>query len=451
MPLDLSPLENASRLLVEAELKVATGGGGRFQPTGFPDLGPALYKGADGNDWLLVESPQSMANRMERVCWVDGDSVMDRVGKYNTDCDGIPYVLTVDADDKPLTASTLEAHRLSSPYIWDTQKVKAPEEKKDGNEEQVTFPKYLKDLFTIGENRLVPWKKVAEGLLKVDPGCLLHGIWFNDSALAGGKVRITRALSGYIEAGSPSPANYGFQKRDAVSDRTDKEAGQSAAEGFGSVIGPKQHFTSPKIHAYFQIDLERLRSYGLNPEQVNALTAWAIYKIRRVLLSSRDGVADLRTECKFEPESVTAKYVNKDTGKKEDYSLPEIDDDLKAALELLKGNVTKVKWIPNIEGRAELPADFDEKTLKRAGLEAKSRFEKAKPKKNSKNRQEKSFFIIFGEWSASDKVSLLNQNPKDPAQSIVHGAIKDYETKWEAKTQSRKPEKDEEEGDGDEK
>ena len=143
--------------------------------------------------------------------------------------------------------------------------------------------------------------------------------------------------------------------------------------------------------------------------------------------------------------------MNKDTGKKEDYSLPEIDDDLKAALELLKGNVTKVKWIPNIEGRAELPADFDEKTLKRAGLEAKSRFEKAKPKKNSKNRQEKSFFIIFGEWSASDKVSLLNQNPKDPAQSIVHGAIKDYETKWEAKTQSRKPEKDEEEGDGDEK
>src|SRR5712692_3981866 len=103
MPLNLTPLDNASRLLVEAELKVATGGGGRFQPTGFPDLGPALYKGADGNDWLLVESPQSMANRMERVCWVDGDSETDRVGKYNTDCDGIPYVLAIDADDKPLT------------------------------------------------------------------------------------------------------------------------------------------------------------------------------------------------------------------------------------------------------------------------------------------------------------------------------------------------------------
>ena len=47
MPFDPSSLDNVSRLLVEAELKVATGGGGRFQPTGFPDLGPALYKGAE--------------------------------------------------------------------------------------------------------------------------------------------------------------------------------------------------------------------------------------------------------------------------------------------------------------------------------------------------------------------------------------------------------------------
>lgn len=44
MPIDLSPLKTTSRLLIEAELKVATGGGGRFQPTGFPDLGPALFR-----------------------------------------------------------------------------------------------------------------------------------------------------------------------------------------------------------------------------------------------------------------------------------------------------------------------------------------------------------------------------------------------------------------------
>lgn len=443
MPLDLSPLDNASRLLIEAELTVATGGGGRFQPTGFPDLGPALYKGVDGNDWLLVESPQSMANRMERVCWVDGDSETDRVGKYNKDCEGIPYVLAVDADERPLTASTLEAHRLSSPYIWDTQAFDDPDGKTGDGNNQFALPEYLKRLFSLAENRLVPWKKVAEGLLKVDPGCLLHGIWF--SAFAGGKVRITRALSGYIEARAPSPANFGFQKRDAVSDRTDKEAGQSATEGFGSVIGPKQHFTSPEVKAYFQIDLERLRSYGLTPDQVNALTAWSIYKIRRVLVSSRDGVADLRTDCKFEPVSVMARYVHKETGERKDYHLPEITDDLKEAFRPLKGNALKVKWIPKIEGKAELPSSFDEKKLKRAGLEAKSRF----AKKNSKNKQEKSYFVIFGEWSTSDKESLRNQNPEDSVRSIVHKAIKDYENRWEAKAQSRKPEKDEEEGDGD--
>ncbi len=290
MPIDLSPLKTTSRLLIEAELKVATGGGGRFQPTGFPDLGPALFHGADGANWLLVESPQSMANRLERVCWVDGEGETDGVGSYNDACKGIPYVLSTDTNERPLTASTLEAHRLSSPYIWDTQPFTDP----DDSSKQVTLPNYLKRLFSLADNRLVPWKKVADGLIKVDPGCLLHGIWFNEASFAGGKVRLTRCLSGYIEARDPSTANFGFQKRDGVSDRTDKDAGQSAAEGYGSVIGPKQHFTSVEVKAYFQIDVERLRSYGLEELQVQALVAWAIYKIRRVLTASRDGVADLR-------------------------------------------------------------------------------------------------------------------------------------------------------------
>jgi CRISPR-associated protein Csb1 len=172
MALNLTSLDSASRLLVEADLKVATGGGGRFQPTGFPDLGPALFKGADGGNWLLVESPQSMANRLERVCWVDGDADTDRVGRYNDACKGIPYVLAVDTDRKPLTTSTLEAHRLSSPYVWDTQPFTDPDDPSKVN--QITLPDYLKRLFSLTDNRLVPWKKVATGLIRVDPGCLLH-------------------------------------------------------------------------------------------------------------------------------------------------------------------------------------------------------------------------------------------------------------------------------------
>ena len=46
MALDLSPLADAPRLLVEANLKPVQGT--RFQPTGFPGLGAASYNGPDG-------------------------------------------------------------------------------------------------------------------------------------------------------------------------------------------------------------------------------------------------------------------------------------------------------------------------------------------------------------------------------------------------------------------
>ncbi len=119
MPLDLTTLDSASRLLVEATLRVAPGSGGRFQPTGFPDLGPALYKGirsGAGNeiesvDMLLVESVQSMANRLEDVCLQGED--------YSADCQGIPYVRVLDGNNGNtfLTSSVREPHRLASPYV----------------------------------------------------------------------------------------------------------------------------------------------------------------------------------------------------------------------------------------------------------------------------------------------------------------------------------------------
>ena len=44
--------------------------GKRFQPTGFPSLGAATFQTADGLG-LLVESAQSMANRIELTVWDD--------------------------------------------------------------------------------------------------------------------------------------------------------------------------------------------------------------------------------------------------------------------------------------------------------------------------------------------------------------------------------------------
>jgi CRISPR-associated protein Csb1 len=108
MPLGLSPLAGAPRLLLEAELKPLQGT--RFQPTGFPNLGAARYAGPDGEEMVLVESNQSMANRLEAVCWDEaGDDWVPALH-------GLPLVKVLDADKRPLTNSVLEAHRLNSPY-----------------------------------------------------------------------------------------------------------------------------------------------------------------------------------------------------------------------------------------------------------------------------------------------------------------------------------------------
>ena len=110
MPLDLSPLQEEPRLLIEATLKPVQGS--RFQPTGFPNLGHAVYESPDGQDRIvLVESAQSMANRLEAVCW---DEVAD---DWTPALRGLPVVKVVDTQGKPLTNSLLEAHRLNSPYI----------------------------------------------------------------------------------------------------------------------------------------------------------------------------------------------------------------------------------------------------------------------------------------------------------------------------------------------
>src|SRR5690606_6755808 len=89
--------------------------GTRFQPTGFPDLGAARYSTADGRDMLLVESAQSMANRLEGVCW---DAV---AADWASPLKGLPYVVVNDKKGGQITNSLLEAHRLNSPYITNAE------------------------------------------------------------------------------------------------------------------------------------------------------------------------------------------------------------------------------------------------------------------------------------------------------------------------------------------
>ena len=194
MPLDFTALKDAPRLLIEAKLKPMQGR--RFQPTGFPNLGAATYQGPGGVDMLLVESAQSMANRLEAVCW---DEVTD---DWVAPLKGLPVVKVVDKDGKALTNSVLEAHRINSPYIL------------EGKDKSVF--KMLKDQLADMEEGRVDLRRFASTLLKLDPNALLHGVFLAKKDLAGGRLRLPRALSAFIEADTVRVAASGGVKNDAV-------------------------------------------------------------------------------------------------------------------------------------------------------------------------------------------------------------------------------------------
>jgi CRISPR-associated protein Csb1 len=266
MAIDLSPLSGAARLLIEAELRPVQGA--RFQPTGFPDLGAAVFQTEDDTR-LLVESAQSMANRLEALCW---DEV---AGDLIAPLRGLSYV-RVDQDGTPLTSSVTEAHRVNSPYIL------------EGKDKR--FLKILQEETGALEKGPVDRKLLAGVLLKYDVGSLLHGVFLAKKELAGGRLRLERALSAFIEAEGVRVAASGGVKKDEVDPQGDTSA------GFGHVPFQRDEYTAKRIVAYFSLDLAQLRGYGLGDPAVQVLMGLALFKIAAFL----KGPMRLRTACDLE-------------------------------------------------------------------------------------------------------------------------------------------------------
>lgn len=269
MTLAYDKLADEPRLLMQVDLKPLQGD--RFQPTGFPDLGPARYTAPDGTEMLLVESAQSVANRMELACWDDpGEDLI-------TELQGLPYVRVENGDGKMLTSSVLEAHRLNSPYIL------------EGKDK--TFFDILKEELADFEIGAVNPRKLAGILIKYDTNALVHGVFLAKKELAGGRLRLSRLLSAFIEASGVTGADSGGVKNDHVDPRGDRN------KGFGNVIYSRTEFTARKITAYFNLDLALLRSYGLPDEADQLMLALSLFKIRRFLSTG----LRLRTACDLEP------------------------------------------------------------------------------------------------------------------------------------------------------
>jgi CRISPR-associated protein Csb1 len=265
--MDFQGLMKEPRLLMEADLRPLQGT--RFQPTGFPDLGAATYSLSDGTEMCLLESAQSMANRLETVCW--DEAARDVVAPLR----GIPYIL-VKKDGEVLTNSLLEAHRINSPYVLESR-------------DKTFFEKLRSELGSL-EIGPVNFRLVASTLLKYDPNTLLHGVFIAKKDIAGGRIKMPRSLSAFIEARGISVAASGGVKFDQVNPSGD------TAKGFGHVPFSRDEYTAEKITAFFNLDLSQLRGHGLPQEAVELLTALAIFKILRFL---REGLR-LRTACDLE-------------------------------------------------------------------------------------------------------------------------------------------------------
>lgn len=255
------------RTVLEADLVPIAGS--LFQPTGFPDLGAAEF----GDNKLLVESAQSMANWLEAATWDAATS--DQVPELASA--GVPYVRIVDAEHNFLSSSRLEAHRLASAYIMDG-KVGGT----DGRD-------WLQEQLGLVRGRPLDYQAVARACFKLDPASLVHGVFFAQPKWAW-QPKIARAVTSFVEASGVRPAVSGGVKRDVV---VNEAKPGDTAKGYGTVPHHRVEYTADTITAYFTVDHAQFRSYGLSEPATALLEALADFEIATLL----ERGMRLRTRC----------------------------------------------------------------------------------------------------------------------------------------------------------
>ena len=296
MMANIDLLKDVKRVLFNIPLTPLQGN--RFQPTGFPSLGAATFQASDGMG-LLVESTQSMANHLEQTIWDDARNDVKQ------EFDGISHV-RINRNGDFLTDTILESHRLNSPYLLEGKNKK--------------FLEMLKKDVGAMDTGPIDRKKLVESVLKYDVNSLVHGLFLAKKELAGGRLRIARALSAFIEANDIQVAASGGVKNDHVNPSGDTK------KGFGNVPFARDEYTASKITLYVNLDLALIRSYRLGDDVESLLVFLSLYKIRALL----DGGIRLRTACDLRvlSDDIRAHMPH-------DWPLPpsnELESDLRAAV-----------------------------------------------------------------------------------------------------------------------
>nr|WP_256360919.1 type I-U CRISPR-associated RAMP protein Csb1/Cas7u [Methylomonas koyamae] len=174
---------------------------------------------------------------------------------------GLPLIKVIDSQGKPLTNTVQEAHRLNSAYVLE-------------GKDQTVFDQLKAELADMDEGA-VDLKKLAAVVLRYDSNALLHGLFLAKKELAGGRLRLPRVVSSFIEAEDVNLAQSGGVKNDHVNPSGD------TAKGFGNVPYSRSDYTAPKITAYFNIDLAQIRGFGLGNAVEQLLIAWRSTKSAR--------------------------------------------------------------------------------------------------------------------------------------------------------------------------
>lgn len=266
----------SNRLIYRIALRPTIGT--RFQPTGFPDLGAAVFERprSDGHsgsaDALIVESVQSMANWGERTTW--DDATNDQIELLH----GLPHVQVVDPDGGFLTSSRLEAHRLASAYIM------------EGSIDGDTGEKWLGEVFGLEKGRPIDNRRIAAELCRLDPLSLLHGVFFARKSWPW-QPKVARVLTCFIEAYGVRQAVSGGVKKDSVD-----TSGGSTDTGYGMVPHQRVEYTADSIVALAAVDLDQIRSFGIGEDGEELLAALAAFELATLF----SGCLRLRTACDLE-------------------------------------------------------------------------------------------------------------------------------------------------------
>lgn len=248
------------RVVITAALEV---GNGRFlQPTGFPDIDACLYRDKKGRRWCLVESEQSMANRLEAVC-------MRSPGVWVDDLRGLPVIAVKKKAGALLTTNLTEPHRIASSYVL--------EGKRDGEQEDIKA-KVARGIGLDNDGDFWPLDKrgdLERLIFALDPAALLHGFQFVQWKFVG--LRQTRLLHARLEAelADEPEVHYGMVKWDAIEP---ENTGEPRANK-GQPISAKSRIVPKSVTATFEIDLLGIKSLALEEEQRKFLLGLALWKV----------------------------------------------------------------------------------------------------------------------------------------------------------------------------